>query len=193
MKRAILIAITVLAASFAAVADAGERSLTVVLAGGAEAASIAISLSPDGRNYAIDSSAVLEVGGSVCSHPEGNSFELLCEAAPIAGFEVNAGPRNDSVVLSPEVAIPVTLRGGAGDDRLVGGAGNDKLIGGAGNDVLVGRAGNDWLYGGPGDDRLAGGSGDDVLHGGSGQNVMLGGSGNNAISLLRLGDRGGLR
>ncbi len=125
---------------------------------------------------------MLEVGGSVCLHPEGNSYELLCEAAPIAGFEVNAGAKDDSVIVSREVPAPVTLRGGAGNDKLIGGAGNDKLIGGAGNDILVGRGGNDWLYGGPGDDRLVGGSGNDVLHGGSGQNVMLGGSGQNEIS-----------
>jgi hypothetical protein len=182
MKRAILIAITVLAASSAAVADAGERSLTVVLAGGPDPASIAIKLSPDGRNYVIDSVAPLEVGGSVCTHPEGNPFELLCEAAPIAGFEVNAGPKGDSIILSREVLVPVTLRGGSGDDKLVGGAGNDKLIGGAGDDILVGRAGDDWLYGGSGDDKLVGGSGDDLLHGGSGQNLMLGGSGHNEVS-----------
>jgi Ca2+-binding RTX toxin-like protein len=182
MKRAILIAITVLVANFAAVAHAGERSLTVVLAAGPEAASIAISLSPDGRDYLINSSSALEVGGNVCSHPEGNSFELLCEAVPIAGFEVNAGPMDDSVIVSREVPTPVTLRGGAGNDKLIGGAGNDKLIGGPGNDILVGRGGDDWLYGGPGNDIVVGGSGDDVLHGGSGQNVMLGGSGHNEIS-----------
>jgi hypothetical protein len=182
MKRAILIAITVLAASTAAVAHAEERSLTVVLAGAAESDSIAIELSPDGRSYAIDSIAPLEVGGSVCSHPEGNPDALLCEAASIAGFEVNAGPGNDSVILARDVPVPVTLRGGAGDDKLTGGAGADKLIGGPGNDVLVGRAGDDWLYGGPGDDRLVGGSGDDLLRGGSGLNTMLGGPGNNEIS-----------
>jgi Ca2+-binding RTX toxin-like protein len=182
MKRAILIAITVLAATTAALAHAEERSLTVVLAGGPEPASIAITLSSDGRDYVIDSSAPLEAGGSVCAPPAGNSHELLCEAAPIAGFEVNAGPKDDSVILGREILIPVTLRGGAGNDKLIGGAGNDKLIGGAGNDILVGRAGDDWLYGGPGDDRLVGGSGDDLLRGGNGQNTMLGGTGHNEVS-----------
>jgi Ca2+-binding RTX toxin-like protein len=183
MKRAILIAITVLAASTAAVAHAGERSLTVVLAGGAETDSIAITLSPDGRSYVIDSIAALEVGGNVCSHPEGNPDELLCESTPIAGFEVNTGAGNDAVIVGREVPAPVTLRGGPGDDKLIGGAGADKLIGGTGSDILVGRAGADWLYGGSGDDKLVGGSGDDLLRGGPGQNTMLGGSGVNDVSV----------
>ena len=157
MKKAILIALTMLAANSAAVAHAGERSLTVVFAGGGEADSIAITVSPDGRSYVISSAAPLEVGGNVCVHPEGNPNELLCEAAPIAGFEVNAGPGDDSVPLSREVPVPATLRGGGGDDKLIGGAGADKLIGGSGNDLLVGRAGDDWLYGGPGNDKLVGG------------------------------------
>jgi Ca2+-binding RTX toxin-like protein len=183
MKRLILIAITVLAATTAPLAAAGERSLTVVLAGGGEADSISIEVSPDGRSYVIDSIAPLEVGGPVCSHPQGNLNELLCEAAAIAGFEINTGAGNDSAILARYVPVPVTIRGGAGDDKLIGGGVADKLIGGLGNDILVGRGGDDWLYGGPGDDRLVGGSGNDLLRGGPGVNTMLGGSGQNDIAI----------
>lgn len=183
MKRAILIAMMVLAAQAAAFAHAAAPPLTVLLAGGAEMSAITIALSPDGRTYVIDSVAPLEVGGDICWHPEGQPNELICEAAPIGGFEVNAGAGDDSVVVAREVPIPVTLRGGPGQDRLVGGADADKLVGGAGDDVLVGRAGADSLFGGPGDDRLVGGSGNDLLHGDSGEDTLLGGSGRNeAIS-----------
>jgi Ca2+-binding RTX toxin-like protein len=182
MKKAILIALTVLAANTAAVAHAGERSLTVLLTGGAEADTIAITVSSDGRSYVINSATPLEVGGTICSHPAENPDQLICEAAPITGFEVNSGPGDDVVSLGREVPIPATLRGGPGDDKLLGGAAADKLIGGSGNDILVGRGGDDWLYGGSGDDRLVGGSGNDLLRGGSGQNTMLGGSGQNDIS-----------
>jgi Ca2+-binding RTX toxin-like protein len=182
MKKAILIALTVLAANTAAVAHAGERSLTVVFAGGGEADTIAIAVSSDGRSYVIDSAAPLEVAGTVCSHPSENPDELVCEAAAIAGFEVNAGPGDDTVSLSHDVPIPATLRGGPGSDRLIGGAVADKLIGGSGDDTLIGRAGDDWLYGGSGNDRLYGGSGNDLLRGGSGQDTVLGGSGRNQIS-----------
>lgn len=182
MKRALLIAITVLVAGSTASAHAAERSLNLLLAGGPEDNAITIALSSDGRSYVIDSIAPLEVGGGVCAHPEGLENEIVCEAAAIGGFEVNANGGNDSVVVGKTVPIPVTLRGGPGDDRLVGGSGADKLLGGAGNDLLVGRSGNDWIAGSTGDDKLLGGSGDDKLLGGPGSNGLFGGSGQNSIS-----------
>jgi Ca2+-binding RTX toxin-like protein len=181
MKRAIPILITVLVAYFAAFAHAGERSVTVLLTGGNEANAIHIGLSPDGRSYVIDSDAVLEVGGSLCIHPEGNMNELLCEASAIAGFEVNPNGGGDTVHVSRVVTLPTTLRGGPGDDLLIGGSGDDKLIGGVGNDQLISRGGDDALYGGSGDDMLYGGLGDDLLRGGPGSNVLVGGSGNNSV------------
>jgi hypothetical protein len=181
MKRAIPIMVVVLVASLAAVAHAGERSLTVLLAGGVEDSQIEIELSPDGRTYVIDSIVSLEVGGDVCWHPPGLENELLCEAAAIAGFEVNGGAGNDSVSVAANVPIPVTLRGGPGDDKLTGGSAADKLTGGSGNDLLIGHADADLLYGGFGDDRLLGGAGDDRLLGGPGEDTLLGGSGLNAL------------
>jgi Ca2+-binding RTX toxin-like protein len=181
MKRTIPILITVLVAYGAAVAHAGERSLTVLLSGGPEANLIHVGLSPDGRDYVIESGAPLEVAGAVCTHPEANANELLCEATAIAGFEVNAGPGDDAVVVGHEVLAPATLRGGPGDDKLIGGIGNDKISGGPGADLLGGRAGDDWLYGGAGDDRLYGGSGNDLLRGGPGLNVLNGGTGTNDV------------
>jgi hypothetical protein len=177
MKRAILTAMTVLAAWAAAPAHAAEAPLTVLLAGGAEESKISITVSPDGRTYVIDSVAPLEVGGEVCWHPEGKETELFCEAVAIGGFEVNAGDGNDTVSVSPKVHVPVTLRGGPGDDTLLGGSGADKLVGGAGNDRLVGRGGNDSLFGGPGDDYLSGSGGDDLLQGGPGNNILHSGPG----------------
>jgi Ca2+-binding RTX toxin-like protein len=182
MKRMILIATAVLAAQAAMVAHAAEPPLTVLLAGGEEANVITISLSPDGRTYPIDSVVQLEVGGNVCWHPDGQENQLLCEAASIGGFEVNAGGGDDSVTVAANVAIPVTLRGGPGQDRLVGGAGADKLVGGAGNDVLIGRGGADSLFGGSGDDRLVGCAGNDLLRGGPGEDILLGGSGENELT-----------
>jgi Ca2+-binding RTX toxin-like protein len=181
MKRAIPIIVLALAVSLTAVAHAGERSLTVLLAGGDEANQIEIELNPDGRTYTIDSIVSLEVGGDVCWHPTGVDNELVCEAAAIAGFEVNAGAGDDSVSVAANVPIPVTLRGGPGDDKLVGGAAADKLTGGSGNDLLVGHGDADSLYGGPGDDRLLGGPGDDRLVGGSGEDTLLGGTGLNTL------------
>jgi Ca2+-binding RTX toxin-like protein len=181
MKKAILIALTLVAALAAPLAHAEEPSVNLLITGGAEQNVLDVQLSPDGREYVIDSMAPLEVGGAICTHPEAVENRLLCPATMIAGFEVNAGGGDDSAVISPKILVPVTLRGGPGDDRLYGGGAFDKLVGGPGEDILVGRAGNDALYGGPGNDRLYGGSGDDLLHGGPGEDEIVGGPGNNVI------------
>jgi Ca2+-binding RTX toxin-like protein len=181
MKKLLLISFALLALLAPASTQAAERTYTVLLAGGEEANSIKIWLSPDGREYVIDSLVPLEVGGSVCTHPEDNPNQLVCAAPSIAGFEVNSGGGGDHVVVAKNVTVPVTMRGGAGDDLLVGGSGPDKLIGGQGDDRLVGWQGNDLLYGGPGDDVLIGGPGSDVLGGGSGMDTLVGGPGTNEM------------
>ncbi|HET9185300.1 MAG TPA: hypothetical protein VFN82_04075 [Solirubrobacterales bacterium] len=181
MKKAILIVVTVLAAQAAPVAHAGERQWNVLFTAGPEANSIQIELSADGRNYEIDSLVPLEVAGDVCGHPDGEPNKLICVATEISGFEVNAGGGDDEVSISPAVPVPVTLRGGPGDDRLAGGAGDDKLVGGVGADVLLGRGGDDSLFGGPDRDRLLGGPGDDLLRGGPGPDLLNGGGGEDRI------------
>ena len=142
---------------------------------------IHIWLAPDGHSYVIDSAAPLEVGGTVCENSAGNPNELVCKAPLVAGFEVNGGEGDDWVLVSSDDRMPVTMRGGPGNDTLVGGSGPDKLIGGEGNDKIAGRGGSDVIYGGPGNDELLGGAGDDVLRGG-GTDVMNGGSGRNTRS-----------
>ncbi|MEX2106133.1 MAG: hypothetical protein WD810_04475 [Solirubrobacterales bacterium] len=183
MKRAILIAITVMAACTAAVADAAEPSLNILLTGGPENDVLGVKPSQDGRYYIIGSLGPLEAGGGICTHPEGNEDVLVCEAAVIAGFEVNAGAGDDSVNISPKIVIPVTLRGGPGNDRLRGGSGADKLVGGAGDDALLGSGGDDWLFGGPGEDWLFGGPGQDRLVGGPGGDYLRGGAGEDVEAL----------
>jgi Ca2+-binding RTX toxin-like protein len=169
MKKAILISLAMLAALPALGQGSKAQTYNVLIAGGSEANKIRISLAQDGRTYAIDSLVPLEVGGTVCANPEGEPNRLVCAAPLVASFEVNSGSGDDALVIARNVSIPVTLRGGAGNDVLVGGSGNDKLLGGPGDDQLVGRGGEDWLYGGPGDDRLIGGPGADTCIGGPGK------------------------
>jgi hypothetical protein len=160
---------------------ATTSSYTVVLAGGTEQSQIHIWLTPDGRSYVIDSVAPLQVGGTVCQNPPDLPNELICSAPLVAGFEVNTGSGNDMVSVAGAISVPVTLRGGGGNDALLGGGGPDKLIGGDGNDSLNGRAGDDVVYGGPGNDALFGGTGSDVLRGGTGTDTLGGGAGENSI------------
>ncbi len=181
MKKILLIAVAVLATQVPVQAHAATAPVDVLLAGGPEANTININLSPDGRDYVISSAGVLEVGGSICVNPPGNPDELTCQAPEVAGFEVNAGGGDDTVTVGAEVPLGVTLRGGPGNDELVGGAGPDKLIGGSGNDRLIGRGGADSLYGGSGEDILIGGPGNDSLRGGPGLDTLIGGPGENEL------------
>ena len=148
MKRAILILLAILAAQTPPVRRACRRSdlYTVLLAGGPESNKIHIWLTPDGRSYVIDSIVPARSGGdglrTTRREPEradlpGAAGQRLRSSTPTAAT-TRAG-------WSEDVAIPVTMRGGAGRDILIGGSGPDKLVGGAGADRLVGRDGDDVL------------------------------------------------
>jgi hypothetical protein len=188
MKKAILVTLAILAAQMPLAAhadelatDSGELTYTVLLAGGPESNEIRIWLTPDGRTYVIDSIYPLEVGGTVCEHPPANPNELICQAPQVAAFEFNADAGDDRAHVTPEVRIPVVMRGGPGRDTLVAGSGDDKLSGGNGGDKLIGREGDDLLLGENGADALYGGRGDDVVRGGPGRDGVNGGPGQNRV------------
>jgi len=181
MKKAILIAMLLLAAVPVTLADAETGPVNLLISGGPENSGLNISLSPDGREYVILSTVPLEVGGDLCSHPEERPAELDCKAAAIAGFEVNAGGGSDFVFFTSDIPVPVTIRGGPGGDKLDGGGASDKIIGGPDDDTLTGRRGADWILGGPGRDRLVGGAGDDMLRGGPERDKLIGGPGENIL------------
>lgn len=183
MKKVFLITLAILAAQMPLSAQAEEGSLTytVLLAGGPESNEIRIWLTPDGRTYVIDSIYPLEVGGTVCQHPVGVPNELTCQAPQVASFEFNADGGDDTARVTSAVHIPITMRGGTGNDKLVGGSAEDRLFGGDGNDKLIGRDGDDMLLGGNGDDSIYGGAGNDVLRGGLGADTLNGGPGANKL------------
>ncbi len=182
MKKAILILLTALMAlPGGALARADLAPVTLLISGGSENSGLHVALSPDGRDYVILSTEALEVGGSLCSHPEEIPTELFCKAPSIAGFEVNAGGGSDSVFFTSDIPVPVTIRGGPGNDRLSGGGASDKIIGGPDHDLLAGRRGDDWMLGGPGLDKLLGGPGNDQLRGGPDKDTLVGGPGKNEL------------
>jgi Ca2+-binding RTX toxin-like protein len=181
MKRLLTLLILALAVFPAAALGAPERSVTILLTAGPGDDVFDVKLSQDGLYYLIDSLSPLEAGGGICTHEEGSMHELTCEAKPIGGFEANGGAGNDSVIISPKITIPATLRGGPGRDRLRAGGGADKIVGGPGDDQLLGEGGNDWLFGGAGEDWLWGGGGDDRVEGGPGLDYLNGGRGNDDV------------
>jgi Ca2+-binding RTX toxin-like protein len=121
-------------------------------------------------------------------------------ASNVESIRILLGDGNDQAHIAGNIALPVFIDGGGGNDHLIAGRGpativgddgNDKLIGGkgddllkggAGNDLLIGGPGNDQLYGGDGNDKVVGGPGDDVLEGESGNDFLIGGSGNDQLS-----------
>ncbi|MBS1861660.1 MAG: hypothetical protein JSS68_08095 [Actinobacteria bacterium] len=152
----------------------GQAGATVVLAGGLGLDEARISLSADGTTYLITSPRPLEVTGTVCAQVSGEPDRLECRATAVGGFRYEGGPGDSTVIVGRSVPVPVTLRGGTGNDLLVGGAGNDLLVGGPGENVLIGGAGNDRLVGGPSDDLLIGGPGHDTCVGGGGKDAAVG-------------------
>jgi Ca2+-binding RTX toxin-like protein len=117
---------------------------------------------------------------------------LHFDPAKINRIRVDLGLGNDNLsftsstleghVLLP-VDIPVTVRGGAGNDTLSGSGRDDLLDGGDGNDQLYPQAGNNTVLGGAGDDRIDIFQGSNLLQGGAGNDTIIArGSGNNTLS-----------
>ena len=89
-------------------------------------------------------------------------------------LEVVVGTAGADRIDASALDVPVTLRGGLGDDTLLGGSAGDLLDGGDGRDFLLGGDGPDTLLGGLGHDVLVGGAGVDLLDGGDGYDVLIG-------------------
>ncbi|HEX2973061.1 MAG TPA: hypothetical protein VHP11_12055 [Tepidisphaeraceae bacterium] len=69
------------------------------------------------------------------------------------GLVINGNGRNNVITIDKSVSIPVTVKGGAGNDRIVAnGSGDCLLMGEGGKDTLVPGNGNDTLIGGAGVD-----------------------------------------
>jgi hypothetical protein len=130
----------------------------------------------------------------VCG-PDGGTTVCVLDA-PNGGVQVVGGAGNDSVsVFDADIGgfpastpYPITLDGGAGNDRLTGGSGGEAIHGGPGADRLAGAGGGDALDGGDGNDVLLGDGGfngndrtdggGDKLSGGAGDDTLTGDSPN---------------
>src|SRR5262249_39454811 len=106
--------------------------------------------------------------------PNGRRFATF-RAREVRRIKMDLGGGDDLARVAEDVAVPVTIQGGAGNDRLQGGRGPDTLLGEEANDMLLGRGGDDRLAGGPGRDLLVGGLGSDSLQGGEDGDLLIGG------------------
>jgi Ca2+-binding RTX toxin-like protein len=78
----------------------------------------------------------------------------------------NMGEFDDTLTIS-NIAIPLEISGGNGNDYLMGGESGDTLNGNSDNDALAGEGGNDLLFGEDGNDLIEGGDGNDQIFGGN--------------------------
>jgi Ca2+-binding RTX toxin-like protein len=117
---------------------------------------------------------------------------LHFNSAEISRIDIELGLGNDNVnftvstlaghILLP-VDIPVTVRGGAGNDTLSGSGKADLLDGGDGNDALYPQGGDNTVLGGAGNDRIDVYAGNNVLRGGAGDDTIIArGNGDNLLS-----------
>jgi hypothetical protein len=92
-------------------------------------------------------------------------------------------------------AIPTTIAGGPGDDKLIGGAGAETLKGGAGNDTVIGGKGNDTAYLGGGNDTFGWdpGDGSDTIEGQDGTDAMAFNGAAASENVTMSADRGHLK
>ncbi|EIC29289.1 DUF4347 domain-containing protein [Methylomicrobium album] len=57
------------------------------------------------------------------------------DGQPVGSLKLIGSPKNDSLSIAADTALPVMLLGEAGNDILSGGGGNDRLLGGPGEDI----------------------------------------------------------
>lgn len=121
-------------------------------------------------------------------------------ASDVKRIVVKGGNKDDRITIDVARAMPATIEGGTGNDRLVASGGNLHLVGGAGDDDLIanplrqpqphdiivlddpGLAGHLWIN--PTANRLEGGAGQDTLSSVGGDDTVIGGSGDDLFKCL---------
>ncbi len=122
-------------------------------------------------------------GDTITVTGSGSPLTVYGDAAPDGGrygTRAAAFIGND-VIDASGAAMPVTVDGGAGNDKITGGSNDDLLSGGSGDDTILGMNGNDRLYGNGGNDSISGGDGNDVVVGGDGNDKLSGDAGRDLL------------
>ncbi len=111
-------------------------------------------------------------GVTVTNERTGKKYTLAADEAQ-NGISIRGGAGDDRIVVDQSVRepterrdrFPLNIRGGSGDDTIDASASGADL-------AIEGDGGNDTLTGGSGDDYLQGGAGDDVADGNRGSDVI---------------------
>lgn len=123
------------------------------------------------QGFTVSDSAPI-TGGPGCQKFVGT---VVCDIANASFISLDLGDKDDTVSQQegePGDAVPMRVKGGAGNDTLTGSSRGDDLDGELGDDTIDGGGGNDVLEGGLGVDTITGGSGSDAISGGAGKDVL---------------------
>jgi hypothetical protein len=171
-----------LAAAAALALPAAAQAVTVHYEGAEGAEVLVVTGAPGERN--LMSLQDHEVAEAVTLYDAGVTWDIrtpycsesyMGAVCPIPnGMRIEAGDGDDWITRGEGVVEPVTMLGGAGDDRLDGNDGADVLDGGDGSDQVNGFKGDDVLDGGAGADVVDGYSGRDAVRGGDGDDTLHG-------------------
>jgi Ca2+-binding RTX toxin-like protein len=171
-------------AASAANADKVAGGVLEITAGGGEVNSMTVALTGDG--YTIADSAGMTDSDPECGPDQSDPNAVDCTTAGVTSLRIVLGDGNDGVTLN--LATPVTMIGGTGNDTLLGGSGPDTLIAenaagdtSTGSNVLEGRGGDDVMEGGGGGDSMDGGDGNDQVDAGGGNDTVLGQAGDDEL------------
>lgn len=91
------------------------------------------------------------------------------------------GGKDDTVIETVGISIPLSVTSGDGNDDIQGGLGNDLIESSFGTDFIKGEAGNDIIRAGDDDDSISGGFGNDIIDAGTGGDVARGDAGDDEI------------
>ena len=175
-----------------AAAEAGTISNGSFTASPGEANFVELSFDPAGAAFLFrDSNPIADGDGPGGCTVGPGSNQASCPQAAVGSLNIslldNGGAPLERADVLSSVAVPVSVSGGDGNDRIEGGSGNDTLSGDAGEDQIFGNAGNDVEHGGGERDLLDGNGrsvdgvnawseGADTLDGGPGSDSLWGGS-----------------
>jgi Ca2+-binding RTX toxin-like protein len=139
----------------------------------------AVVVTRSGRTVTIDDKVAVKAGKG-CKAVKGDKTKVRCTTAKNpTRVNVYLGDKNDSLVNN--TALPMSVYGGSGGDRITGGPSGDYLDGGPGGDSIYGLGGNDTIHGDDGNDALNGGDGNDYVWGDNGNDGLSGGNGNDEL------------
>ncbi len=108
----------------------------------------------------------------------------------MAKLTIHAGDGDNSVMIDQSVDVPVSVKSGAGKDRVFNAGRGTMIDTGAGDDRIVNRGDQAKIHGGAGNDQidqegsgatLSGGEDDDVIRARGTGNLVQGGNGHDAL------------